>query len=251
MTVGLIGAGSMARALARGWGDPVLVTDGGSGAAARLAAEVGGQALDSNAELAERADVVVLCHKPAQLEAVSREVGDRASPIVSVLGAVPVARLQEAYPDSEVLRTMPNTAVEVGQGVTCLCRGSGQAPEALDVIRALFERVGTVVERPEHLMDVASATAGVAPAYVALVVEAQIDAAIKHGLPGALAGRLVIESLAGSASLLRARDSDTLTVRREVTSPGGSTARGLAALERGGLRSAFGDAFEAVLGGGR
>jgi pyrroline-5-carboxylate reductase len=89
---------------------------------------------------------------------------------------------------------------------------------------------------------------GVGPAYQALVAEAQIDAAVRRGLTPALAGRLVVETMAGSASLLAARDYDTLTVRREVTSPGGSTARGLDALERAGVRSAFSDAMEAVEG---
>jgi pyrroline-5-carboxylate reductase len=84
-----------------------------------------------------------------------------------------------------------------------------------------------------------------------LVAEAQVDAAVKHGMPAAQANRLVVSTLAGSATLLRARDGDTLAVRREVTSPGGVTARGLAALERGGLRSAFADALEAVVGASR
>jgi pyrroline-5-carboxylate reductase len=88
----------------------------------------------------------------------------------------------------------------------------------------------------------------VTPAYVALVAEAMIDAAVKHGLKAALATELVIEVLAGSAELLRARQGDTLEMRREVTSPGGSTARGLAALEHAGLRTAFLDAMEAVKG---
>src|SRR3954471_19009445 len=98
MKIGLIGSGNMARALARGWGEPVLCTDGGSGRAAALAAEVGGEALTSNGELAERADVVILCHKPYQLEAVADQVAGRAQAVVSVLGAVPVAALRAAYP---------------------------------------------------------------------------------------------------------------------------------------------------------
>jgi pyrroline-5-carboxylate reductase len=100
-------------------------------------------------------------------------------------------------------------------------------------------------------MDVAAAVSGVGPAYIALVAEAQVDAAVKHGMPAAQASRLVVGTLTGSAALLHARDGDTLGVRREVTSPGGTTARGLDALERGGLRSAFADALEAVVGASR
>jgi pyrroline-5-carboxylate reductase len=95
-------------------------------------------------------------------------------------------------------------------------------------------------------MGPATATTGVTPAYVALIAEAMVDAAVKHGLKAELAGELVIEVLAGSAELLRRHGGDTLAMRREVTSPGGSTARGLDALERAGLRSAFMDALEAV-----
>jgi len=87
-----------------------------------------------------------------------------------------------------------------------------------------------------------------APAYVALVAEAQVDAGVRRGIPPAQAAQLVVETLAGTAELLRRRDFDTLAVRREVTSPGGITARGLAALEQGGIRAAFSSALDAVLG---
>jgi pyrroline-5-carboxylate reductase len=86
----------------------------------------------------------------------------------------------------------------------------------------------------------------VGPAYQALLAEAQVDAAIRHGLAAPLAAQLVVETMAGTAALLAARDYDTLAVRREVTSPGGTTARGLAALERAGVRGAFNDAIDAV-----
>ncbi len=96
MQVGLIGAGNMARALARGWGDPVLCSDGGSGRASELVAELGGEAL-CNREVAERADVVVLCHKPAQLRQVAQEIQDVAKVVVSVLGGVSTGMLQADY----------------------------------------------------------------------------------------------------------------------------------------------------------
>ena len=88
----------------------------------------------------------------------------------------------------------------------------------------------------------------VGPAYVALLAEAQVDAAVRHGLKPALAAPARAETMAGTAALLAAREYDTLAVRREVTSPGGTTARGLAALERGGVRTAFQDAMDAVAG---
>jgi len=98
------------------------------------------------------------------------------------------------------------------------------------------------------LRSAAAAVTSVGPAYQAMLVEAQVDAAVRHGLSAALASRLVVDTMAGTAELLEARQFDTLTVRREVTSPGGTTARGLAALEHGAIRTAFQDAIDAVLG---
>jgi pyrroline-5-carboxylate reductase len=247
MQVGLIGAGNMARALARGWGEPVLCSDGGSGRARALAEELGGEAFDSNLPVAQRADLVVLCHKPGQLAQVAAEIAGEAKAVASVLGGTTIAALQNAYPDTPVFRLMPNTPVEVRRGIVCYAAAPGVPSELQDQVTELFGRVGRVVALEERLIDPASAVMGVSPAYQALVAEAQIDAAVRHGLGASIAAPLVTETMAGTAALLEARDYDTLAIRREVTSPGGSTARGLAALERGGLRSAFQAAIDAVL----
>jgi pyrroline-5-carboxylate reductase len=246
--IGLVGSGNMARALALGWGDPVLCTDSGSGRARELAALVGGQAVGSNRELAERADIVVLAHKPAQLAAVAAEIGDAARTVVSILARTTQAEVRAAYPETPVFRVEPNTPVEVKRGVLAFAVPDAPVDEELRArVQELFGRLGTVVEVPEGLMRIAGATGGVGPAYWALLVEAQVDAAIRRGMPQQLANRLVAETMAGSAELLRARDYDTLALRRAVTSPGGTTARGLAALERGGVRSALAQAMDDVV----
>lgn len=244
MRIGLIGAGNMAGALARGWGEPVLATDAGSGRAAALVEELGGEVSASNAELARAADLVVLGCKPYQLAEVAAQAEGHARRVLSVLGGIGVSQLRDAFPGAEVILTVPNTPVEVRRGVTIVAE---ETPLADDV-RTLLERVGVVAVLPERLLGVATATSGVTPAYVALVAEAMVDAAVQHGLKADLAAELVVEVLGGTAELLRARGGDTLEVRREVTSPGGSTARGLAALEAAGLRAAFADAMEAVRG---
>jgi pyrroline-5-carboxylate reductase len=246
--IGLVGSGNMARALALGWGEPVLCTDSGSGRAQELAALVGGQAVDSNRELAERADVVVLAHKPAQLAAVAAEAAGVAKVIVSILARTTQAELRAAYPETPVFRIEPNTPVEVKRGVLAFAIPDAPVQEELQArIHELFGRLGTVVDVPEPLMRVAGATGGVGPAYWALLVEAQVDAAIRRGMPHQLASRLVAETMAGSAELLRAREYDTFALRRAVTSPGGTTARGLAALERGGVRAALAQAMDDVV----
>ncbi|MGN6170828.1 MAG: pyrroline-5-carboxylate reductase family protein [Solirubrobacteraceae bacterium] len=246
MQVGLIGAGNMARALARGWGEPVLVSDSGSGRAAALAAELGGEALPS-AEVAQRADLVVLCHKPAQLGDVARELAGEARAVASILAATDSSVLHESYPGTPVFRLTPNTPVEMRRGITVYATPNGAAGSELEAdVLGLFARLGAVVKLPERLMDAAGAVVGVGPAYQALLVEAQVDAAVRHGIDARTASELVVGTMAGSAALLEARSYDTLAVRREVTSPGGTTARGLEALERGGIRSAFQAAIDAV-----
>jgi pyrroline-5-carboxylate reductase len=251
MRVGLIGSGNMARAMARGWGDPVLCSDGGSGRAQALTDELGGRAA-TNAEVAAESDLVVLCHKPYQLKLVAREISGSVKAVVSVLGGISSGQLRSAYNDAQVFRMVPNTPVEVRRGLSVYApysvRDGYEIDHALerDVI-ALFERLGTVVTMDESLLGVALGVSSVGPAYQALLLEAQVDAAVRHGIKPAVAAQLVGETMSGTAELLKTRGYDTLSVRREVTSPAGSTARGLDALERAGIRTAFSDAMDSVL----
>ncbi len=251
MQVGLIGAGNMARALARGWGRPVLCSDPLAERAQALAAEVGGEALATNAEVAQRADLVVLCHKPAQLDDVAREVAPHARAIASILAATPLAALHGAYPDRPVYRFIPSLPVEVRQGAVVQAADTPQDADLDARVHELFAELGTLVVLPDALLDVAMGLMSCAPAYVALVAEAQIDAGVRRGIPAAQGAELVVQTLAGTAELLRRRSGDTQAIRREVASPGGVTARGLDALERAGLRAAFSDALDAVLGDAR
>src|SRR5437660_1465157 len=123
MRIGLIGAGNMASALARGLGEPVLVADPERERAERLAREVGGRAVASNTEVAEGADAVVLCHKPAQLGEVAAELRGHVKAVVSILGGVSIASVEAAYPEVPVYRVMPNVAAEVRRGVFCWVSG--------------------------------------------------------------------------------------------------------------------------------
>lgn len=240
--IGLIGSGNMARAIARGWGDPILCTDAFPDRARALAEELGGEAVEGNGALADRAEIVVLCHKPAQLEEVAAQVGGRAKAIVSILGGVPLSTIKAAYApygDAPIVRVLPSTPVEVRQGVTVHALDPDADADLTARVKELFGRLGPVVTLPESQVDTATGLMSSAPAYVALVAEAQIDAGIRYGIPADVAAQLVVATLAGTAALLEHRGYDTLAVRREVTSPGGMTARGLEALEAGGVRSAF------------
>jgi len=246
--IGLIGAGAMARGLALGWRQPVLCADVDFPRAQALAAEVGGDAVPSNAELAQRSDLVVLCHKPAQLESVALEAGQHAKAVVSILAATPLADVKAAYPNRPVYRVLPSTPVEVRQGAVILAADQSSGQPILDArVQELFAELGTLVVLDDALIDTAMGLMSNAPAYYALVVEAQVDAGVRRGIPPRQAAELVVQTMAGTAELIRRREYDTLAVRRGVTSPGGSTARGLDALERGGLRAAFSDAMDAIL----
>ncbi len=247
MNIGLIGCGNMARAMARGWGQPVLCFDPLAERALALAAETGGEALPSSAEVAKRADLLVLCHKPAQLDAVARELAPHARAVASILAAVSLTTLKQAYPDRPVYRFLPSLPVEVRRGAVVRAADEEQDATLDREVEELFGSLGMLVSLDDTLVDVAMGLMSCAPAYVALVVEAQVDAGVRRGIAPAQASALVTETLAGTAELLRRRDYDTLAVRREVSSPGGITARGLAALERGGLRAAFDSALDSVL----
>jgi pyrroline-5-carboxylate reductase len=249
MQIGLIGCGNMGRALARGWRRPLLCADPIAERARALADEVSGEALASNAEVARRSDLLVLAHKPSQLGEVAAEVGGEAKAVASILAVTPLQALRDAYPGRPVYRFLPSLPVEVRQGAVVQALDAGGDEWPLDSeVKDLWAELGMLVELDDALIDVAMGLMSCAPAYVALVAEAQVDAGVRRGIPPAQGAPLVVQTLAGTAELLRRRGYDMVSVRREVTSPGGLTARGLDALERGGVRAAFSDAMDAVLG---
>ncbi len=216
----------------------MLFSDAGSGRAEELAREVGGEAVGSNVELAELADVVVLAVKPAKLDEVAAELSG-AKVVISLLGATSLQRVSEAFPKAEVARVMPNVAVEVRRGVLCVTGAVS------DEVRGMLEGLGHVVELPDEQFDAATAVMGCAPAYLALAVEALADAGVEAGLGEELARELVVETTGGTAELLRLRHP--ADVRRAVASPGGSTEAGLEALAREGVAGAFAAAVRASL----
>jgi pyrroline-5-carboxylate reductase len=250
MQLGLIGAGNMASALARGIGEPALVADVDRQKARGLAEELGGEAVDSNAELAERADAVVLCHKPGQLDEVAAEAAGKARVVVSILAAVTTERLEAAYPGVPVYRFIPNIPAEVRRGVLCYTPGSQAAGGPEREILELFGRVGTVIRLDdEPLIEPAMALMSCGVAFMALVAESFADAGEAHGLPPDEAVRMTVETMAGAAAYLAEHDYDTDALRARVATPGGATERGLMRLEERGLREVCRAAVDAVVEG--
>ena len=224
----------MAGAMARGWAGAerrpqrMLFYDLEGERARALAAEAGGEVAESLTALRDEADVLLLATKPAALEAVAGELEGRAPALLSVLAVTPLERLGAAFPGVPALRVMPNQPVEVRRGVLCYAAGPGMEGHLREGLVGLLEALGDVVEMSEERIDAAMAVMSCAPAYVALFAEALADAGVREGLDPKLAARLVRETFAGTAELLRARDP--AAVRTAVAPPGGATERGLNAL---------------------
>jgi pyrroline-5-carboxylate reductase len=247
MKIGFIGAGSMASALARGLGEPVLVHDPDDERSQILADAVGGEVVGSNQELAERSDLLVLAHKPKHREDAAAETAGAAKAVASIVAATPVARLEAAYPGVPVYRFLPNIPVEVGRGLLIYAPGSlaGEGPE--DEVVALFGRCGTVMPLEEGLIEPAMALMSSGPAFMAVVVEALTDAGVRHGLDRREAARMVVETMAGTAAYLDANNLDAAELRHRVATPGGVTERGLGALEATDLRGSLDAAVNLVV----
>ena len=250
MIVGFAGSGNMSAGMARGWAaakyrpERMLFTDGGSGRAAELASEVGGEALASNAELAAASDLLVLGFKPKDLEPAAP--GAQGAPVVlSMLGGTPVAAIAKAFPEADAVRVMPNLGVELNRGVMCVSVADGVAAEVQDRVVALLEQLGTVAVMADEEIDTATAVMGCTPAYFALMVDALAEAAAAEGLDPELARSLTVETLAATGALLRERAPQDLI--GAVASPGGSTEAGLEALAREDVRAAFEAAVAASL----
>jgi pyrroline-5-carboxylate reductase len=248
MKLGLIGAGNMASALARGIGEPVVVHDIDEAKARALAQELGGEAVGSNGDVAERSDVLVLCHKPKQLQDVARDVGGRARVVVSILAATTTEQIAAVYPGAAVYRFIPNIPTEVKRGVLAYVPGplSDHGPE--DEILELMGRTGTVIRLDdEPLIEPAMALMACGPGFMALVAEKFAEAGAAHGLDPDDAMRMVVETMGGTADYLARHDYDGPALRTRVATPGGTTEKGLIALEEHGLGDVTRAAVDAVV----
>jgi pyrroline-5-carboxylate reductase len=257
-TIGLLGAGNMASAMVSGWALAdtamavrILVTDRGSGRAARLAEEYGVVHVESNADLVARADIVVICVKPIDVERVLREVSTLVTPtkcIASVAAGVRTATLETILDvDAPVFRFMPNVGVRVGAGTLAFSSGRFTDTDAERTVRDQFAMLGEVVPLDERLFDAATALSGSGPAFLGLILEAFEDAGIVSGLTYESARKLLLSTVSGTAELLRAEDISCSALRRMVTSPGGTAAAGLAEMERRGVRGAVIDGVVAAV----
>lgn len=251
MRIGFVGSGNIATAMARGWArEPharagMLFCDAIAERAADLATEVGGEVREQIPDLVRDADAVVLAVKPDNLDDVASEL-EGAGVVVTVLAGTSAERVRAAIgSDVPVVRVLPNVAVEVGVGVCCVAPPFEVDERALAELHAALGQLGAVVSLEESLFDPAMAVMSCGPAFLAVVVEAMTTAAEDSGLEESVAHELLVDTMSGTAKLMSERPATA--VRESVTSPGGATAAGLAALEAGAVREAFGDAVRAAV----
>jgi pyrroline-5-carboxylate reductase len=191
----------------------------------------------------------VLAVKPADVDAVcvdlvSSGLGIRR--VLSIAAGVTLAALERRLEGIGVIRAMPNTPALVGAGAAAISPGRGASPEDVSWARSVLEAVGTVVELPESSLDAVTGLSGSGPAYVFLLAEALVDAGVLVGLPRPVASRLTVQTLLGAARMLAETGEEPVELRAAVTSPAGTTAAGLRALEAAGFRNAILEAVSAA-----
>lgn len=253
LRIGFIGGGNMAEAICRGLlaaghaPSQIRVAEPLPPRREQLAAELGVETTGDNAHAASGRDVVVIAVKPDQLERALDGLGGSGDPLwLSIAAGCPTARLRKWLgADARVLRCMPNTPALVGSGISALATDAASED---DLARAasVLEAVGEVVRVPESAMDAVTGLSGSGPAYVYVVVEALTEAGIREGLSADVSRRLATATVFGAARMVRESGEHPAVLRERVTSPGGTTIAGLAALDAHGLRPALHAAVSAA-----
>jgi pyrroline-5-carboxylate reductase len=244
---GVMGSAILSRLLDRGLyhSSEIIVSEPSPQQRESLHCEYGVQVTDDN-NLAAAAPVLLLAIKPQIFD---RVVADLVQPlparlVISILAGVSIERLEQAFPDRAVIRAMPNTPATVGAAMTAIAVGALVEAADLEVATQIFQAIGEVATVPESLMDAVTGLSGSGPAYVAIAIEALSDGGVAAGLPRAIADRLALQTVLGTAQLLKSSDLHPAQLKDRVTSPGGTTIAGVAQLERSGFRSAL---IEAVI----
>jgi pyrroline-5-carboxylate reductase len=213
---------------------------------AELESQYGVRMVASNLEAAAEADVILLSVKPQTLTKVGHELGGHLRPnqlIVSIVAGATCKVLTSLLGHREVVRSMPNTPAQIGRGMTVWYPTPEVTEEQCDQARVLLRALGTELQvEDERLVEMATAVSGTGPAYVFLVMEALIDAAVHLGFPRHIAHDLVIETLEGSTAFAKATAQHPAVLRNMVTSPGGTSAAAIHELESGRLRTVLSEA---------
>ena len=260
-TVGFIGAGNMAEAIARGMIDselyPVQSLKASDPAKARrnVFRSMGIQASDDNLALVAECPVLVIAVKPQNLHLLLEQIGPSLTAnhlLITICAGCTTSRLESATKAAvRVVRVMPNTPLQVGLGAAALCAGAHATQADMDIADAIFAAAGKVVRIEEHLMDAVTALSGSGPAYIYFLVEAMIEGGRQQGLPRQIARDLAIQTARGAAEMMARTGLPPDELRRRVTSKGGTTEAALRHLHQHEVHEAFVKAIAAAVQRGK
>jgi pyrroline-5-carboxylate reductase len=254
----VLGAGKAGEALiagflSSGWRQPaeIVATVRHQERLDHLAERYGIETTLSNAEAVQGAAIVVIAVKPQDIEALLTEIAgalDAGQTVVSIAAAIPTSLIERHLSDRvPVVRAMPNTPVTVQEGMAGLAAGAYAEEEHLAQAEEVLGSVGRSVRVDEGYMDAITAVSGSGPAYFALLAESMIEAGILLGLSREIATDLVVQTMLGTAKLLRDEQMHPVELREMVTSPGGTTIAAIRELEQAGVRAAFLNAIQAAM----
>jgi len=256
--VAVLGAGTIGEALiagliSGGWRRPdeIVATGRREERVNELREKLGVEATLSNADAVADAALIVIAVKPQDFDVLLEEIAPVVSPdqtVLSVAAAIPTTAIEERLPKGvPVVRAMPNAPAIVHEGIAGMCAGANADERHLALAEEALLHLGAVVRVPEPYMDAVTAVSGSGPAYFALLAEAMIEAGILLGLGRDVSTQLVVQTMLGSAKLLRDEQMHPVELRERVTSPGGTTIRAVRELEQAGVRAAFLNAIQAAM----
>jgi pyrroline-5-carboxylate reductase len=256
--IAVLGAGKAGEALiagilSSGWREPgeIVATARHQERLDALAERYGVATTLSNAEAVEGAAIVVVAVKPQDIEGLLADIGSALVPeqtVLSIAAAIPTALIERRLSDHvPVVRAMPNTPVTVHEGMAGITAGTYAEEEHLGRAEAVLGSVGRSVRVDESYMDAITAVSGSGPAYFALLAESMIEAGILLGLSREVSTDLVVQTMLGTAKLLRDERMHPVELREMVTSPGGTTIAAIRELEQAGVRAAFLNAIQAAM----
>jgi len=253
-TLGFIGGGNMAEAIIRGILDTgllkpeqLLVTDKSGERRDYLGKAFPIRLVTSNVEVLDKADVLMFAVKPQNMADLMTELRDHVKRDVlflSILAGTRSATIEGGLaspkcPKPRVVRIMPNTPALIGMGMAGLSRGANATDDDMHIAESIFRSVGRVITIDEHQMDAMTALSGSGPAYLFYVIESLIEAGVEIGFSAEESEEIVLQMVSGSAELARRAGKPVEELRRQVTSPGGTTAAGIAVLEEREIRDDF------------
>lgn len=255
MKIGVIGTGNMGRALMEAFAqDPsnaMVACNRGQDKLRRVCDATGAEPVSSAAEAAKQSDLILLAVKPIMMPQVLEEI----APVVTnrqIIVSIAVGLTLDSYAqvlgrDKKIVRAMPNTPAAVQAGMTAFCFGENLTEEEQKKVLKLFSLAGGTAVLPERLMNAVSALTGSSPAYVYMFIEAMADGGCYAGIPRDQAYQLAAQAVLGAAKMVLETGKHPAQLKDEVCSPGGTTIRAVAQLEKGGMRSAVIEAIRSCV----